>query len=173
VSNTGNPALNDLRGVFEPSERDVITVLVLRTAIQYGAISGDEASAFLLHTAALQYFPLADRRPSTTTDNTTQKLICSFTRIAASLLRHEGLSEQLDALELPVNLADLLDGFLLTALTRDACLCNTLLANTAVKKKYDSLLDALVQASGDGFDETPSFSMTVDYQVSMKHRPSV
>jgi hypothetical protein len=165
VPNIESAALNDLEGIVEPSERDVITVLVLRTAVQHGAISADEASAFLLHTAALQYLPLSNRRPSNTTANTAQNLICSFTRIAASLLRNEGLSEQLDVLDLPVNLADLLDGFLLTALTRDACLRNTLLANTAVKNKYDSLLNALVQASGIGYDGTFSMSMTAANQV--------
>jgi hypothetical protein len=166
VYNTESLVLNDLRGVVEPSERDVITVLVLHTAIRDGSISDGEASTFLLHTAALQYFPLANRRPSTTTDNTTQALVRSFTRIATSLFHHEGLSEQLDALELPVNVADLLDGFLLAALSRDICLCNVLLANTAVKNKYNSLLNALVQASGGDFDGTPSLSMTVDHQVS-------
>jgi len=65
-----SPALENLGGIFELSERDVVTVLVLCTAMQHGAISGDEASAFLLHTAALQYFPLANQRPSTTTENT-------------------------------------------------------------------------------------------------------
>jgi hypothetical protein len=165
VPNIESPALNDLRGIVEPSERDVITVLVLRTSMQHGAISGDEASAFLLHTAALQYFPLANRRPSSTPENTAQNFICSFTRTVASLLRIEGLSEQLDVLNLPVNLADLLDGFLLAALTRDAGLRNTLLANTAVKKKYDSLLNAFIRASGDGADGVLSISMTADYQV--------
>ncbi|KAI0617933.1 Dead deah box helicase like protein [Pyrenophora tritici-repentis] len=161
-----SPALENLGGIFEPSERDVVTVLVLRTAMQHGTISGDEASALLLHTAALQYFPLANRRPSTTTENTAQTLICSFARTAASLLCNEKLSEQLDVLNLPVNLADLLDGFLLAALIRDACLRNTLLANKAVKKKYDSLLDTFVEASKNGFDGTLPMSMTTDYQVS-------
>lgn len=165
VPNVESAALDDLEGTVEPSERDVITVLVLRTSMQHGTISADEASAFLLHTAALQYLPLANRRPSNTAENTAQNLVCSFTRIAASLLRNEGLSEQLDVLDLPVNLADLLDGFLLTALTRDACLRNTLLANTAVKNKYDSLLSALIQASGNGYDGKLSMSMTADNQV--------
>ncbi|UPX11156.1 RNA helicase [Ascochyta rabiei] len=171
VPNIESPPLNDLRGIVELSERDVITVLVLRTAMQHGAISGEEASEFLLHTAALQYLPLANRRPSTTTENTAKNLIHSFTRTAAALLRNEGLSEQLDALNLPVNLADLLDGFLLAALTRDACLRNTLLSNTAVKKKYDSLLKALVQASGNGADGTLPVSMTADDQVSNGSAP--
>jgi hypothetical protein len=165
-SSIENPALNDLRGIVEPSERDIVTILTLHTAMQYGAISGNEASIFLLHTAALQFFPLANRRPSTTTENTAQNLLQLFTRTAASLLHHERLSEQLDTLELPVNLADLLDGFLLTALTRDVCLCNTLLANTAVKRKYDSLLNALVQFSGDNFDGVHSLSIAIDCQVS-------
>jgi ERCC4-related helicase len=165
VPNVESAALDDLEGIVEPSERDVITVLVLRTSMQHGTISADEASAFLLHTAALQYLPLANRRPSNTAENTAQNLVCSFTRIAASLLRNEGLSEQLDVLDLPVNLADLLDGFLLTDLTRDACLRNTLLANTAVKNKYDSLLSALIQASGNGYDGKLSMSMTADNQV--------
>lgn len=161
-----SPALENLGGIIEPSERDVITVLVLRTAMQQGTISGDEASAFLLHTAALQYFPLANRKPSTTTDNIAQTLICSFAETAASLLSNKELCEQLDALNLPVNLADLLDGFLLAALTRDACLRNTLIANKAVKKKYDSLLDTFVEASKNGFDGILPMSMTTDYQVS-------
>lgn len=161
-----SPALENLGGIFEPSERDVVTILVLRTAMQHGTISGDEASTFLLHTAALQYFPLAMRRPSTTTDNTAQTLICSFAQTAASLPCNKELSEQLDVLNLPVNLADLLDGFLLAVLTRDACLRNTLLANKAVKKKYDSLLDTFVEASKNGFDGILPMSMTTDYQVS-------
>lgn len=166
VPNIESLALNDLRGIIEPSERDMTTVLVLRTEMQHGAISGNEASTFLLHTAALQYFPLANRRPSTTTENNAQNLIYSFTRTAASLLRNEGLSELLDGLNLPVNLADLLDGFLLAALTRDTCLRNTLLANRAVMKKYNSLLNAVVQASGDDFDGALSMSMPSDYQGS-------
>jgi Lhr-like helicase len=166
VPDIKSPALEDLRGIFEPSERDVVTVLVLRTAIRHGTISGDEASTFLLHTAALQYFPLANRRPSTITENTARTLVCSFAQTAASLLCNEELSKQLDVLNLPVNLADLLDGFLLAALTRDAYLRNTLLANKAVKRKYDSLFDTFVEASRNGFDGAHPMSMTTDYQVS-------
>lgn len=79
VPNVESAALDDLEGIVEPSERDVITVLVLRTSMQHGTISADEASAFLLHTAALQYLPLANRRPSNTAEDTAQNLICSFT----------------------------------------------------------------------------------------------
>ncbi|KAJ6267400.1 hypothetical protein PSV08DRAFT_411783 [Bipolaris maydis] len=150
VPSIKSPALENLGGIFEPSERDV-----------HGTISGDEASAFLLHTAALQYFPLANRRPSTTTNNTAQTLICSFAQTAASLLCNKELSEQLDVLNLPVNLADLLDGFLLAALIRDGCFRHTLLANKAVKKKYNSLLDTFVEASKNGFDGIIPINSTV------------
>ncbi|KAJ5042660.1 hypothetical protein J3E72DRAFT_253800 [Bipolaris maydis] len=176
VPSIKSPALENLGGIFEPSERDVVTVLVLRTAMQHGTISGDEASAFLLHTAALQYFPLANRRPSTTTNNTAQTLICSFAQTAASLLCNKELSEQLDVLNLPVNLADLLDGFLLAALIRDGCFRHTLLANKAVKKKYNSLLDTFVEASKNGFDGIIPISMITDYQASkdsVRYRYSV
>jgi len=161
-----SPALENLGGIFKPSERDVVTILVLRTAMQHGAISSNKASAFLLHTAALQYFPLANQRPSTTTENTAQSLICSFARTAASLLRNKKLSKQLDVLNLPVNLADLLNRFLLTALTHNACLRNTLLANKAVKKKYNSLRNTFVKASKNSFNRILPISITTDYQVS-------
>jgi superfamily II RNA helicase len=156
----------NLRGVIEPSERDTITVLVLCTAMQHGTISGGEASAFLLHTAALQYLPLADRRPSTNSVKTNNNLVCSFSRTAASLLRNGGLAEQLDALNLPINLADLLDGFLLAALLHDTCFRATLLHNAAINKKHASLLTALRQASGGGFEGTVSTSMTTNQKVS-------
>ncbi|KAH7409767.1 DEAD/DEAH box helicase-like protein [Phaeosphaeria sp. MPI-PUGE-AT-0046c] len=144
--------MNNLRGIHELSERDVITVLVLRAAMLRGAISSEEASAFLLHTAALHYFPLANRRPTITTKNTSQRLVSLFTQSAASLLRNETLFEQLNALNLPANLADLLDGFLLAALTRDTCLRNTLLANTL--------------ESGDIFNGTLPNCITAGCQVS-------
>ncbi|RYN78121.1 hypothetical protein AA0119_g13556, partial [Alternaria tenuissima] len=166
VPSIKSSAVENLGGIFEPSERDVVTVLVLRTARQHGTISGNEASAFLLHTAALQYFPLADRRPSDTSGNTAQTLISLFTQVAASLLCNKELSGQLDGLNLPANLADLLDGFLLAALIRDACLRNTLLANKSVKKKYDSLLDTFIEASEDSLDGIFPTSMTTDDQVS-------
>ncbi|KAH8622007.1 putative helicase [Alternaria alternata] len=176
ISSIESPVLENLGGIFEPSERDVVTVLVLRTARRHCAISDDEASAFFLHTAALQYFPLAARRPSNTSENTAQTLICSFTQIAASLLCNKDLSEQLDVLNLPVNLADLLDGFLLAAIIRDACLRNILLANKSVKKKYDSLLDTFIEAPKNSLDGILPMSMTTDVQVSRdsaRHRYTV
>jgi hypothetical protein len=165
-STTRTPALKDLRGIVEPSERDVISILVLHTAMRNGLILAEEASTFLLHTAALQYFSLANRRPSITTQNTVMKLISAFTQTAACLLRDHELLEQLNLLSLPINLADFLDGFLLASLTRDVSLRNRLLANPAVKKKYDSLLGALVQACGCSFDKKLAMEITTDYQDS-------
>jgi hypothetical protein len=165
-STTRTPALKDLRGILEPSERDVISILVLHTAMRNGVVLAEEASTFLLHTAALQYFPLANRRPSITTQNTIMKLINAFTRTAACLLRDHELLEQLNLLSLPINLADLLDGFLLASLARDISLRNRLLANPAVEKKYDSLLGALVQASGGSFERKLAMEITTDYQDS-------
>ena len=131
-----------------------------------GVILAEEASTFLLHTAALQYFPLANRRPLITTQNTVMKLTSAFTRTAACLLRDHELLEQLNLLSLPINLADLLDGFLLASLTRDVSLRNRLLANPAVEKKYDSLLGALVQASGGSFERKLAMKITTDFQDS-------
>ncbi|PVH90973.1 hypothetical protein DM02DRAFT_620764 [Periconia macrospinosa] len=55
--------LESVKGIVEPSERDAVSILVLNAAIREGIMLGEEASTFLLHTAALQYLPLANRRP--------------------------------------------------------------------------------------------------------------
>jgi hypothetical protein len=166
VPTSGTLALDQLGGIIEPSERDMISIIVLHTAMQDNRILAEEASAFLLHTAALQYLPLGNRRPSITISNTAKNLVCSFTQTAASVLRNHKLLEQLDLLNLPVNLADLLDGFLLASLTYDACLRDKLLANPAVKEKHDTLLGALVQASGGSFDKKLIMRITTEYQNS-------
>jgi superfamily II DNA or RNA helicase len=93
-----------------------------------------------------------------------ENLVCSFTQTASSVLRNHKLLEQLDLLNLSVNLADLLDGFLIASLTYDACLRDELLANPAIKRKHDTLLGALVQASGGSFDKKLIMRMTTEYQ---------
>ncbi|RMZ67732.1 dead deah box helicase [Pyrenophora seminiperda CCB06] len=90
-------------------------------------------------------------------------LICLFAQTIASLLYNKELSKQLNILNLLVNLADLLNRFLLAALTRDACLRNTLLANKAIKKKYNSLLNTFVKASKNSFNRILPISITTNY----------
>lgn len=140
-------AFHDLRGIVDPSERDVVSLLVLRTLLRHDAITYKDACTFLLHTTALQYVPLTNRRPSNTTQNTARDLICSFTQGAASLLRDERATEQLNDLHLPINLADLLDGFLIATLIRDSSFCSTLLDNGTIRLKHRSLLSALSPAT--------------------------
>jgi hypothetical protein len=151
VPTVGNLASNGMRGIIDPSERDMISVLSLHTAMQDGKIFAEEASLFLLHTAALQHLQLQNRWPSITAPNPLKELTCSFTLGAASLLRDYEVFEQLDLLKLPMDLADLLDGFLLASLARDVGLRTMVLANPAVKEKHKSLLGALVEVSGGSF----------------------
>jgi hypothetical protein len=165
------PAFNRIEEIIDPSERDVISVLALHTSMHDGKVLAEEASVFLLHTAALQYLQLGNRWPSITTRNPVQSLVRSFTLNAAFLLRDHNVLEQLDLLNFPANLADLLDGFLIASLTRDVCFRKMLLGNPTIKKKYDSLLEAFVGVSGASFDKKIVTGLATDHSESKDSIP--
>ncbi|KAH8704387.1 hypothetical protein GQ44DRAFT_820072 [Phaeosphaeriaceae sp. PMI808] len=151
------PAWEKMEGIIEPSERDVFSILVLHTAMQDGVIIAEEASTFLLHTTALQYLHFKT--------GSLQSLHKTLSRTLL-LLSHEQLLAYSAATNLPSNLADLIDGFLLTSLIRDVSLRNTLLANLAVLEKYETLVGALVQISSGSFDRKFILKATADYEDS-------
>ncbi|KAF4635733.1 hypothetical protein G7Y89_g2365 [Cudoniella acicularis] len=141
--------LDDLKQVDHLSERDVITILAIRDAVEADQVSNDEALSFLLHSAALHFLPLKNRRIQKLDGVLNiQHVTHSFTQSALSLLRDPAFMGQLDGRGLSCNLADLLDGFLLAMTIHNREFCRVLLTNHNLKTKFETLSATLSHLCG-------------------------
>lgn len=142
--------LDGLQQIDRLSEREVVTLLTLQAAVEADQMSSDQAAVFLLHTSALHFLPLRNRRlPKLNVVDRDQDVMMRFTQSAATLLRNSSIRDQLDSKQLPCDLADLLDGFLLTTITHGGEVSRGLLANEILTTKFESLCAILSDLCGE------------------------
>lgn len=164
--------LNDLKQVDQLSERDAVTLLALHAAIEADQVSSDQASVFLLHTAALHFLPLRHRRFRKRDGlGGTQDVMLAFAQSAASLLHNSSFRDQLDSRKLPCDLADLLDGFLLATITHNGELSYELRVNDSINTKFDSLRATLSNLCGKHIDRQIEGSRSVDRDIRTHMSP--
>ena len=131
------------------SERDAITILAIREGIESGQVSLNDTLAFLLHSAALHFLHLEDRRIPKLDDNlNAERVLISFTQAATSFLWDQGFLDQLDSWNVACNVADLVDGALLSMIMHSGEFCSQLLSNQNLKTKFEHLCLALANLSG-------------------------
>lgn len=151
--------LEELRKTPGLSKRDVVSLLMVRDAMESSDVSEDEASVVLLHTAALHFLPLGKRRlskPSAVADS--ERLILALTRSALSILRDAEFPEQLADWSETCDLSDLIDGLLLANISCNGQFCCDLLNNKKIKAKFETLCAALSQTCGKEFSWTLQMS---------------
>jgi superfamily II RNA helicase len=164
--------LDDLKQADELSERDAITLLALHAAIAADQVSSDQASVFLLHTAALHFLPLRHRRfPKQDDLGGNQDVMLAFSQSAASFLHNSSFRDQLDGKQLPCDLADLLDGFLLATITHNGELSLGLLVNDSINTKFDSLRATLSNLCGRHIGRQIEGSRSVDQDIRTPMSP--
>jgi hypothetical protein len=145
----GSYSLEDLKRHPGLSERDVVSIHMARNALESKQVSEEQASAFLLHSAALHFLPLGKRRlPKPTNVPDVEQLVLSLTKSALSLLGDTEFMNQLGGWRHNCDLSDLIDGLLLANVSCNARFCNDLLASEKVKTKFETLCAALSQVGG-------------------------
>lgn len=136
----------------ELSERDAITLISLAQLLEQDKTDATLASIFLLHTASLDYIPLASRRFSTASHSTEMgDLIEQFTQLARQALNDTNVQDFMDVKVGECDVGDLVDArlfFALQAMVKD----NQLVVDSSassLRSKYDSLVAVLKAASGN------------------------
>ncbi|KAE9979379.1 hypothetical protein EG327_007041 [Venturia inaequalis] len=157
----------------ELSERDAITLLSLAQLLKQNKIDATLASVFLLHTASLDYIPLASRRLSATSQSAEMaETIDNFTQLACQALFDSNVQDFMDVEVGECDVGDLVDArlfFALQAMVKDKQL---LVDNSAssLSSKYESLVAVLKAASGN--DDLLPIKM-VDLEIPAKVKRSV
>lgn len=134
------------------SEREMITVVVLSDLMRTDCITPNQLSTFILHTASLPFLPLSTRRldiPQAESDS--QGIMIKFANRALKFFKNAVFKQLLDESSLTCDLADLIDGMLLSALYQSTLDQTTLLATTQVRTRYDTLIAAVFRILPNAF----------------------
>lgn len=136
----------------ELSERDAITLLSLAQLLKQNKIDATLASTFLLHTASLDYIPLASRRLSAASHSAEMaETIEQFTRLACQALNDSNVQDFMDVEVGECDVGDLVDArlfFALQAMVKDKQLVVNS-SSSSLRSKYESLIAVLKAASGN------------------------
>ncbi|KAF2734355.1 P-loop containing nucleoside triphosphate hydrolase protein [Polyplosphaeria fusca] len=140
------------------TERDLVNISALRKMEPGGVGSSAISSAFLRHLALLHELPLSERILAPAAAQ--QVPLAKFCKVLRGILEARSWQEQVDGLDLACDVADLIDGRLLSA-----CLENKELGTG---QHYDMLLEAAKSLSGAQSKNTVELSQHPSSQAKSK-----
>jgi ATP-dependent RNA helicase DDX60 len=147
------------------SERDAITLAVLRAMSARDTIPDVEIAPFLLHTAALKCLPLSSRSLTFTSESVgydgsnpersaPSAVVESFSETAAAFFQLPAFVDLLDAVGLLCDVSDLLDGRLFAKIVQSNSLQSDLLAQDGISEHYQQLCSSFSRISEENLSDT-------------------
>ena len=134
----------------EPTERVVITLVILSQMLQEGSIPEMSAAIFLCQTACLELTPLCNRRLDMVKEKDdlelkVESLIARFSTLSITLLSEDIWVQAIEANQVACNVFDLVDGRMLKTLMQRP-MAPALL--TRIGARFEQLAHALCEISG-------------------------